>query len=191
MNDTSTIPMKETRKINPQLFLLWGAIVSSCMIFAGLTSGYIVRQADPGWMSFELPALFKISTVAIVLSSITFHWSFLQAKKNNLAKLKIGLFITFIFGLSFLVCQLLAFDALTNIGIFLDTNPSSSFLYVICLMHALHMVAGIFSIIYTFVSALRLKIHSQNMLGLKMASIFWHFMGLIWVYLFIFLTVNG
>ena len=191
MSHTISMNTNSERKINPKLFLLWGAIISSTMIFAGLTSGYIVRQADPGWMYFELPSLFKASTAIILLSSVSLHWSFISAKKNNLVQVKLALGLTLVLGFAFLILQFYSFNALSNMGVFLDTNPSSSFLYVICFMHAIHIIAGLLGLFSTFIASIRYKVHSQNMLSLKLSSTFWHFLGLLWLYLFIFITING
>src|SRR5436190_2891207 len=98
--------------------LLWFGIVSIIMLFAGLTSAYMVRQGEGKWVQFALPNLFIVSTVIIVLSSISLQWGLNSIKKNNLANLKIGVLITFILGIGFVVFQYLAWTELVSQGIY-------------------------------------------------------------------------
>lgn len=191
MNITdSNLPIKK-KGIDPKLFLLWGFMVSSAMIFAGFTSAYIVRQADGGWLSFELPKLFYISTIIIFLSSATMQWAFTAAKNSNVTQIRLGLLITLSLGILFLFTQVNAYYSLGELGIYMDTNPSSSFLFVISLVHAIHIIAGIILLIATFVSSLKFKVHSKNLFRIKITTYFWHFLGALWIYLFLFFKFNG
>ena len=170
--------------------MLWLAIISMCMIFGGLTSAYMVRRGDPGWLAFQLPKMFYISTAVIIASSFTFIFGYQSAKKNNFSGVKLGMFLTLVLGIGFAICQFLAWKALTAQGIFIGgsrSNPAGSFLYVISGAHLVHLAGGIIMLIFVCIKSFKEIYNSKNLLGLQLASIFWHFLDLLWVYLFLFL----
>ena len=171
--------------------LLWVGILGIVMLFAGLTSGYIVRQEEGNWLVFELPSLFTISTILILLSSATMYYATASAKKNNFSGVKLGLGLTLLLGLAFTVAQFQAWGGLVDMGIYFtgkSANASGSFLYVISGMHLAHLFAGVLSLIYTFARALGNNYDTQNNLGIRMCALYWHFLDILWVYLFLFLT---
>jgi cytochrome c oxidase subunit 3 len=176
----------ERRKfaVEPIEFLMWAFMVSVFMIFAGFTSGYIVRKGDGNWLQFALPSAFMLSTALVVLSSVVLQWSFAQAKKNELAKVKVGMALTLLLGVGFVGAQLLAYSQLVNIGLFLNGNPSVGFLYVVTFIHALHVVSAIIALIVIFAQAFRFQVHSKKLLGMKLVTLFWHFLGILWIYLY-------
>ncbi|MBI3500919.1 MAG: heme-copper oxidase subunit III [Bacteroidetes bacterium] len=170
--------------------MMWLAIISMCMIFGGLTSAYMVRRGDPGWLTFELPKIFYVSTVVIIASSFTMIFAYQSAKKDNFSGVKLGMLLTLFLGFTFIVCQFLAWKALVAQGIFIGgqgSNPAGSFLYVISGAHLVHLTGGIGMLIFVCIKSFREIYHSKNLLGLQLASIFWHFLDLLWVYLFLFL----
>ena len=170
--------------------MLWLAIISMCMIFGGLTSAYVVRSGDPGWLHFDLPQGFFISTGIILTSSFTMLWAMLAAKKDNYSGVKIGMTLTLLLGIAFIVSQLKAWGALVDNGIFLsgkDSNNAGQFLYVISFAHLLHLAGGIIMLIYVCIKSFKQLYHSKNLLGLQLCSIYWHFLDLLWVYLFLFM----
>ena len=170
--------------------MLWLAIVSMCMIFGGLTSAYMVRRGDPGWLVFELPKLFYVSTAIIIISSFTMIWAVQSARKDNFFGVKAGVVLTFLLGIVFIVCQFKAWDSLVAQGVFLtgsSSNPAGSFLYVITGAHLVHLLGGIIILIFICINAFRHIYHSKNLLGLQLGSIYWHFLDLLWLYLFLFL----
>lgn len=169
--------------------LLWISMVSMVMIFAGLTSGYVVRRADGEWMTFELPSIFYISTLLIILSSITMLWTAMEAKKKD-NNVTLGLAISLALGLAFGVSQFYAWNELTNLGIFFTgdgVSASGSFIYAITGMHLAHVVGGIIALIVSLINSIRGEYSPENKLGLELTAIFWHFLDLLWVYLFLFL----
>lgn len=186
MTDMASPRRTEKRKfvMEPKEFLMWAFMVSVFMIFAGFTSGYIVRKGDGNWLQFVLPNAFVLSTAMVLLSSVAMQWSFMQAKKNELAKLKLGLIVTAVLGLGFVGAQLLAYSQLVGIGLFLNGNPSVGFLYVVTFMHALHVLSAIIALIVIFAQAFRYQVHSKKLLGIRLVTIFWHFLGFLWIYLY-------
>jgi cytochrome c oxidase subunit 3 len=98
--------------------------------------------------------------------------------------------LTLILGVGFVICQFMAWKALVAQGIFLGgsgSNPAGSFLYVISGAHLAHITGGIIMLIYVCIKSFKEIYHSKNLLGLQLCSIFWHFLDLLWVYLFLFL----
>ena len=186
------ISLEEKQDIKRKAFkpMLYLAIISMCMIFGGLTSAYLVRSGDPGWMKFELPNIFYISTLVIIVSSFTLMFAVQSAKKDNLSGVKLGMLLTLVLGIGFIICQFMAWKALVSQGIFIGgqgSNPAGSFLYVISGAHLLHLAGGIIMLIFVCIKSFKELYHSKNLLGLQLCSIFWHFLDLLWVYLFLFL----
>ncbi len=143
--------------MHPKKFALWLFLVTVIMIFAALTSAYIVRQADGNWMVFELPNLFLVTTAIILVSSGTMHWAYLSVKKDNLEAAKLAISITTILGITFLIGQYLAWGELVKNSIYLVGNPSGSFVYIISGLHGLHIVGGIIFLLIVLVSIFKLR----------------------------------
>lgn len=176
--------------MHPKKFALWLFIVSVVMIFAGMTSAYIVRQSEGNWLEFDLPNVFWYSSAIIVLSSISLQWAYLSARKDEINTLKIGLIITTILGLGFLIGQWYSWVALVAQDVYFVGNPAGSFMYVFTGLHGIHLISGVIFLIIVLISALRNKIHSQNLSQLDMCVTYWHFLGGLWLYLFMFLLLN-
>lgn len=176
--------------MHPKKFALWLFIVTVVMIFAALTSAYIVRQSEGNWLEFDLPEIFWYSSGIIVLSSLTFHWAYISAKNDNLQNLRIGMVITFLLGIIFLVSQWYGWAALVERDVYFVGNPAGSFLYVFTGLHGLHLVSGVIFLIIVLISSFRYKVHSKQLASLEMCVTFWHFLGGLWLYLFMFLLLN-
>ena len=187
----STLPTEEQALHEKgRKLLLWLGIASMVMAFAGLTSGYIVRRGGEGWMHFDLPRMFFISTAIILLSSVSMNIALSSVKKDDLKKIKKALAITLLLGLAFVFCQFAAWKELTSQHIFFtgkDSNASGSFLYVLSGLHLAHLFGGLIVLTVTLIKVLQKKYSSENLLGLKLAAIYWHFLDVLWVYLFLFL----
>ncbi len=193
--------------------LLWFGIVSIIMLFAGLTSAYMVRQGEGKWVQFALPKLFVVSTIIIVVSSVFMQWAVIAAKKNQLSNLKIAVLITFILGIGFVVFQYLAWADLVSQGIYFVGrvkditshytyvpsgneipgeagdigNVAASFLYVITGLHVAHLIGGILALTVVLIKSMRGKYSSSDYNGVTVCAIYWHFLDALWVYLFFFL----
>jgi len=180
---------KKTLAMNPKKFAMWLFIGSVVMLFAALTSAYIVRQAEGNWLFFELPGLFTTSTIVILLSSISMQWAYWSAKKDNLEMVKILVTITSVLGLAFLVLQFEGWKELVANQVYLVGNPSGSFLYIITGLHGLHLISAIIFLLILLVATYRYKVHSRNLTKMEMCTTYWHFLGGLWLYLFVFLLL--
>lgn len=177
--------------MHPKKFALWLFMVTVVMIFAAFTSAHIVRQAQGEWLIYDLPQQFLINTGIIALSSIFLHLAFRAAKKDNVKMLKPMVLIATLLGFGFLAGQWAAWGDLVSAGNhFVGGNVAPSFLYVITGVHAAHLIGGVIYLLYILISSFRYKVHSKNMLNMEMCTTFWHFLGGLWVYLYIFLLLN-
>jgi cytochrome c oxidase subunit 3 len=176
--------------MHPKKFALWLFLVTVVMIFAALTSAYIVRQAEGNWLDYELPEIFWLTSGIVVLSSISLQWAYHSAKKDNFLSLRIGMVITLLLGIAFLVGQWYSWVALVDREVFFVGNPAGSFLYVFTGLHAVHLISGVIFLIIVLISTLKLKVHSKSLDVMEMATTYWHFLGGLWLYLFMFLLLN-
>ena len=181
---------KKPLAMHPKKFAMWLFMASVMMLFASLTSAYIVREAEGNWLYFELPELFYYTTFIIVISSVTMQWAYFAAKKDAIYQVKLLVSITSVLGLAFLLGQFLAWGELVRNSVYFVGNPSGSFLYVLTGLHGLHIVSAVIFLLIVLNSAIRLKIHSKNMAQMEMCTTYWHFLGGLWVYLFIFFLIN-
>lgn len=177
-------------KIHPQKFAVWVACGSILMMFASLTSAYVVRQAAGNWLEFQLPSIFKISTLVIVLSSVTLHASFIAFKKEREKQYKILLLITYVLAVSFFVFQYMGWVELSESGVPFTLNPSGDFVYVISWFHAAHVIGGLAALTVALIHAygLSFKVTQKRKTRFELTLTYWHFVDLLWVYLFIFLS---
>jgi cytochrome c oxidase subunit 3 len=142
------------------------------------------------WLQFELPQLFYVSTAAIIISSVTMNWVASAAKKNDYKSMKIASLLTLVLGLAFVLFQFQAWGALVEQKVFFAgkySNASGSFLYALTGLHLLHLAGGILALIVVWIKTLGQKYNAENMLGIKLCAIFWHFLDALWIYLFLFL----
>ena len=182
---------EETLKMNPKKFMLWLAIVSIIMMFAGWTSGYLVRKAEGRWHEFELPQIFWYSTGILLISSISMFFAVQAAKKDNFSTLKTAISITFVFGLAFLVTQVIGFsDLIKNQLYFAGSDVASSWIYVLVGLHAVHVVSGLIVLLISLISSFKFTKDSKNLTRIQLCATYWHFLDGLWLYLFLFLYFN-
>ena len=167
--------------------LLWLSMVSMVMLFAGLTSAYVVRQAEGNWTQFDIPLPFFISTILIIASSVTMQWAYNAVRNNDLQKLRTGLLITLALGLGVSITQFIGWSGLVAQGIYFIGNPSGSFFYVITAFHLAHLAGGILYLIYVSFRSIQNRYHKDNDLAIELCSVYWHFLDGLWIYLFVFL----
>ncbi|MCD6062811.1 MAG: alternative cytochrome c oxidase CoxO [Flavipsychrobacter sp.] len=180
----------QRKKIHPQKFALWIAIASIIMMFAGLTSAYIVRQAQGNWRTYSLPVTFWISTGVILLSSGTMALAVNAFKKRYMPRYRMLIIATLILGSLFTALQYIGFQQLYTSNIRVDGNPSESFLFIIAGLHLLHIMGGIFALLFVFFRAFRTRVKVYNATGLEIVATYWHFVDVLWIYLFMFFLAN-
>lgn len=179
---------EETLSMNPRKFILWLFIVSIIMLFAAMTSAYLVRRAEGNWLEYTVPAVFSYSSVVLVLSSLTMYWANMAAKKDNFRSLKVAITITFVLGITFLYMQFQGWVQLVDQNVFFVGNPAGSFMYIFTGLHGFHLISGLVVLVFALVAAFRFKIHAKSMNQIEIATTYWHFLDILWLYLFFFLV---
>ena len=177
------------KTIKAKKMMLLFSMLSIAMTFAGLTSAYIVSKSRPDWLKdFELPFAFIISTIVIIFSSFSIY-SAKKSLNNDSSKTTMWLFITFALGLVFVISQFLGFDELISMGYFFtgaQSTITTSFLYVLTVLHLAHLFAGLIVLAVVMFKNYKNKYKTEK-LGFELAVTFWHFLGILWLYLFVFL----
>jgi len=182
----------EEKKIRAKKMMLWFGIGSLIMSFAGLTSAVIVSSKRPDWLKdFQLPEAFITSTVIIIVSSITLVLAKRALKKDIRQATTLWLLVTLGLGLAFIYTQFVGFGQIVNSG-YNFTGPTSnvtmSFVYVIAVAHILHVIAGLISLMVVIYNNFKQEYNSSQMLGFELSATFWHFVDVLWLFLFLFLN---
>ncbi|RYE37149.1 MAG: heme-copper oxidase subunit III [Sphingobacteriaceae bacterium] len=189
----SSITDKERLYLQPKKFSMWLFIITSFMLFAAFTSGFIVYtqgSANKG-IKIVLPHAFIFSTIVIVLSSVTMYLAFRAAKQLKFGLQKQYLWLTLILGIGFFGLQFYAWSILVKMGVYLiNPNASQSFIYIFTGIHLVHILAGLILVINSLVGSYRNTPPVKNLFRLEMTSIFWHFVDILWIYLYVFLLLN-
>lgn len=191
MTATQPTENKNNFVVDPKRFNLWLAIIGSMMFFAALTSAYIVKKAEGNWNAFPIPQQFIYSTVIVLVSSITMQWALMAAKKGEAYQTKIALISTLILGLAFGFSQYLGWNVLVNNNLhFASDDVAVSFFYSITAFHALHVLGGWIAASRALWKTVRPKLYPTSLQSISMCTTYWHFMGLLWIYLYLFLFLN-
>ncbi len=172
--------------------MLWFGIGSLVMGFAAFTSAYIVSHERDDWLSdYELPSAFYYSTIIIVLSSISMFLAYRAVKKEQNSQGMLLLLLTFALGIVFGVLQFIGFDQIIEDFGYNFTGPTSSisytYVYLIAVVHLAHVAAGLIALIVVIYNHYKQKYAQGQTLGIELAATFWHFVDLLWLYLFFFL----
>lgn len=174
--------------------MLWFGVGSLIMSFSALISAFIVsskQRKDKDWLSnYDLPAAFYVSVAIIIISSLTFILAKKALKQNNKQMTTVWLLVTLVLGVGFIFSQLEGFRQIIQTG-YNFTGPTSnitmSYIYLIAVVHILHVIAGLICIVVVIYNHFKQKYNANNMLGLELAANFWHFVDLLWLVLFLFL----
>jgi cytochrome c oxidase subunit 3 len=176
----------QRKKIHPHKFTLWVALGSIIMMFAGLTSAYIVKRDQPGWTSFTIPKAFWYSTAVILVSSLTIQMALKAFKEREMLRYRNLIAATALLGVGFLLLQWSGFRQIWNSGVTFRGSGGGQFLYIIAGLHGLHALAGVIALLVLLIRAFAFRIRSYNSVPVELMSTYWHFVDLLWIYLFIF-----
>jgi cytochrome c oxidase subunit III len=182
--------MKQEKKIiHPLKFIMWAGCASIVMMFAGLSSAYIVKRNQANWLSFDIPIIFYYSTAVIILSSVTIMLSRKAFINREMKHYKRWLFLTTILGIAFVLLQYVGFKELWASGITLTRNVSFSFLYIIVGLHALHVLGGVVALVIMYLKTFSIRRKNYNQIYIDLMNTYWHFVDLLWIYLLFFLLL--
>ncbi|AEW85751.1 heme-copper oxidase subunit III [Flavobacterium columnare NBRC 100251 = ATCC 23463] len=186
-----TIQEERQKQVRSYKLILLFGMLSMFMMFAGLTSAYLVSASRKDWVhDMVLPPAFVISTIVIVLSSITIHLAKLAIRKDNRSKTSLYLGLTFVLGLIFVFLQFTGFSQIIAMGYYFtgsESTVTTSFLYMLTLLHLVHLFAGMISLLIIIYNHYKQKYNSTQTSGIELGAMFWHFLDFLWVYLFLFL----
>ena len=185
----TTTTQEQPKRIHPHKFLLWIAMGSICMMFAGFTSAYIVKRNQSNFLEFSLPTIFWYSTFVILASSVTIQLAVKNFKAREMSKYRSLITITAILGLIFAALQVVGFKDLESHGIFLTgpkSNAAASFILIIVGVHALHVLGGVIALLVMFLKAFLSKTKNYSSMPIEVVSTYWHFVDVLWLYLLVF-----
>jgi len=171
--------------------MMWFAMVSMAMVFAGLTSAYVVSKSRKDWgADLEFPMSFVYSVLVMIASSVTFYLVKKAIDKNN-RKLATGLLLsTLLLALIFVGLQFEGFKDIMSQGYHFTgptSNIISTFMFIIVVTHLVHIVGGILVLFVVIYNHFKQKYRVGKTLGLELGAMYWHFVDFLWVYLFLFL----
>jgi len=176
----------QRKKIHPYKFTLWVGIGSIIMMFAGFTSAYIVKREQPGWIGFSMPVVFWYSTGVMLLSSILMQLSLSAFKNRDMGKYRNLIAATTGLGILFIILQVIGYWQLNKAGVKVEGSGGGVFFIIIFGLHALHVLGGIITLMVLFFRALSSRVRNYNSAPVEVTATYWHFVELLWVYLFIF-----
>ena len=186
-NDSILLRSNKAKKM-----MLWLGMISMSMTFAGLTSAYVVSSSRVDWIQqIDLPFDFTISSLIIILSSVTFYLAFRMLKMKNLKITYLLLIITLSLALAFIYFQIQGFNGIIEKGYYFtgpESSITTSYLYILVLLHIAHLVAGIITVLYVLLNSFKGVYFNGNTLGFELALTFWHFLDILWLYLYLFVS---
>lgn len=188
-----------TKRREPFRFMVWLGIASSIMVFTILLAAYIIRRTGPGWADVKLPNVFLISTVAIVLSSFTLNNANQAFRHERFGSYRTNLATTLVLGTLFILLQGWGWRQMVRAGVGLTANPAGGFVYIISGIHLLHILIGLVFLVIALVEAMRRRpyidsfvysVNPPNQLKIKLFTLYWHFVDILWIALFAFLLIH-
>ena len=186
-NDSTLLRSNKAKKM-----MLWLGMISMSMTFAGLTSAYVVSSSRADWIQqIDLPFDFTISSLIIILSSVTFYLAFRMLKMKNLKITYLLLIITLSLALAFIYFQIQGFNGIIEKGYYFtgpESSITTSYLYILVLLHIAHLVAGIITVLYVLFNSFKGVYLNENTLGFELALNFLKFLDIMWLYLYLFVS---
>jgi cytochrome c oxidase subunit 3 len=188
---TMTAEEHQSRTARSYKLLLWFAMMSMTMMFAGITSAFVVSKSREDWMKdFQMPTAFYWSTLAIILCSVTFHFAKKSIQKDDRKATTSFLLLTLGLGITFIFLQFKGFGQLIEQGYYFtgpESNIATTFLYVIAVVHLAHLAGGMISLLIIIYNHFKQKYNSSQLLGIELGAMYWHFLDFLWICLFFFL----
>ncbi|MBV1906605.1 MAG: cytochrome c oxidase subunit 3 [Pseudomonadales bacterium] len=157
-------------------------------LFALFISAYFIRMELSDWRPVEEPIILWANTALLIMGSICLQWAVVSERRGKLNNMKTGLLSGGLFAIAFVLGQLIAWSQLAGSGLYLNSNPASTFFYVLTAMHGIHILGGVFAWGKTLIRSLSMTDHGQVSLGVELCATYWHFLLVIWLILFALLS---
>ena len=183
------VSIEQKKRIHPHKFTLWVAIGSILMMFAGLTSAFIVKSNQTNWVTIVMPKIFWASTAVMLLSSLTIQLSLRAFKQREMRRYRTLIGVTLLLGIAFVALQWIGFGELWKQHITFKGAGAGQFLYVIFGLHALHVIGGVLALLVIFAKAYSTRVKFYSSVPVEVAATYWHFVDLLWIYLVVFFMV--
>jgi cytochrome c oxidase subunit III len=187
----SIVSATEKNRIHPHKFTMWVAIGSMLMLFAGLTSAYIVKSSQDNWIGVQMPVQFWYSTAVIVISSLTMQMALRSFKQREMSTYRKLILLTTVLGILFVALQWFGFRSLWNNNVRFSGAGAGQFLYVIAGLHAVHVLGGIVALVIITLKAFFGRIKNYDSVPVEIMRTYWHFVDLLWLYLLVFFILMG
>ena len=187
----STVSVEQKKRIHPHKFTLWVAIGSILMMFAGLTSAFIVKSNQANWKMVTMPKIFWVSTVVLVISSLTMQMALRSFKQREMRQYRLLIGLTLLLGIGFVTLQIFGFLQLWEQQVTFKGAGAGQFLYVIFGLHALHVTGGLIALAIMFGKAFVGKTKLYSSVPVEVIATYWHFVDILWIYLLVFFLVIG
>lgn len=183
---------EQHKRLHPHKFAMWVAMASIIMMFAGLTSAFIVKSNLTGWRTIVMPKIFWVSTGVILLSSLTLHLALRGFKNREMQQYRRLMALTLLLGIGFVILQIIGFSELWAQNIrFKGSSGAGQFFYAITGLHALHVIGGVAALVVMLIRSLSGKTKLYSAVPVEVMSLYWHFVDLLWIYLLIFFLIVG
>jgi cytochrome c oxidase subunit 3 len=180
-----------SRRLEPRELMMWLYLATMGMLFMGFSSAYLVQRFAEGWVAVPLPGVTWINTLFMLASSYTYEWGRRGFLLGDYRRFQVGLMLTMVLGVLFLLGQVIGWQMMVRQGYFLAGNQKGvSYFYVLTFLHGLHLIAGLVVVGYWVGRALLYKVRYEEGKRMRVAGLFWHALDALWVYLFVFLQVN-
>lgn len=187
--------------VHPQKFALWLGMASMTMFFAALTSAMILKKGDfQSWENFRLPTVFIYGTAAIVVVSVLMHAALIAYRKASFSTFRALLTAGFLMAIVFLYCQYIGWSAMNAIGKSITGNISGQFVFLISYLHGFHIIIGLIVTLFFLFFAFRDRknpvyemnntVNPKRLLHMELLVSFWHFIDIVWIYLYLFFYFN-
>jgi len=165
-------------------------VTAIIMLFAGLSSAYIVLRGMPTWQGIELPSLLWSNTAILLMSSVAIELSRRSIRRNDTQSMKRWLALGGLLGLAFLIGQVAAWKQLANAGVYLPSTIQSGFFYILTGLHGLHLFGGVVALSVVMGMAMKNRLTAFSHEPLKLCAAYWHVMDGLWLYLFLLLLLS-
>ena len=185
------VSTQQKNRIHPHKFTLWVAIGSMLMMFAGLTSAYIVKSGQANWEVVDTPKQFWYSTAVLLISSLTVQMALRSFKQREMSKYRVLVLVTLVLGIVFVLLQWFGFKWMWDNGVRFQGAGAGQFLYIIAGLHAIHVLGGLVALILLVGKAFFGQTKIYNAVPIEMMRTYWHFVDLLWLYLLVFFIWLG
>lgn len=189
MNVSAPLPGQHRRA---SFVALYAMVASIVMLFGAFTSAMVVRRgASKDWQGVPVPQMLWANTAVLALSSVAAEKARRDLRNGDRRRFNYAWTAATLLGAAFVAGQWIVWQQLRTAGVYLTSHPGSAFFYVGTVAHAAHLAGGWLWMLYLAVRALRLELGPGRRTGVDIATLYWHFLGVLWIYLLLLFRYWG